>query len=73
PFDALTAEQRAVLRVGTHLGSPRAYVHTTHGADLLGSFGVWVGAVAIDWTGTGTDFVVGEDVPPDVPCTRGCP
>jgi hypothetical protein len=73
PFEAFTAEQRDVLDVGTRLDAPRAYTQTSQGADLVGTFGLWVQAVTIDWTDTGAAFVVGEDVPPDVPCTRGCP
>jgi len=72
PFASLTAQQSQVLRPGARIDEPRAFTYHTAGAYIVGTFGFFASATPIDSTATGASFTIGEDVPADVPCTRGC-
>lgn len=65
PFDSLSGQAGAVLKPGAVIAQPSASVRPTHGAFILGTFGLWVHNAPIDTTATGASFTVGEDVPPD--------
>ncbi|HEX9892221.1 MAG TPA: hypothetical protein VGB28_09195 [Actinomycetota bacterium] len=74
PFASLSARQADYLKVGNSLRTPRG------GTLALREYSTWNGATGrigagllLDATATGPDFVIGSDVPPDVPCTKGCP
>ena len=72
PLDSLTPSQADVLAPGATISAAWAATRTyglLTATNLPGDITLW----RIDKTGTGTDFVIGEDVPPDVPCTQGCP
>lgn len=65
PYSALTELQRAAMAPGAYLGLARGEVRTQLGI---------VTAPLIDDTPTALDdFVIGSDVPADVPCTIDCP
>ena len=74
PFSSLTAVQAQYLKVGNTLQRPS-------GATLLlRELAGWNSVTGrreapqiLDATATGPDFVIGSDVPPDIPCTTGCP
>lgn len=73
PFESLTIEQAAFLRPGAVAAAPsaRSMVMLHHRVDP----GVASTArlATLDTTAVGASFTIGEDVPEDVPCTRGCP
>lgn len=73
PFGSLTAVQAEVFGVGARIEEPSAVTWNTVGAYLIGTFGLWGFLTPLDGTAAGRPFTVGEDVPADVPCTRGCP
>lgn len=62
PFDSLTSAERNLLGVGAVIYGARGFT-----APSLFSVGY------LDATPTAEPFEVGSDVPPDVPCTSGCP
>ena len=60
------------MKLGAVITTPNAF--TT--GDLFFDTPAFVGQVgwlAIDNAGPGTSFVVGSDMPVDVPCTQACP
>ena len=65
PFSSLSPAQLSAMGVGSYLGMPAAEVRTQLAA---------LTAPLIDDTPTALDdFVIGSDVPADVPCTVDCP
>jgi len=68
PYASMNAAEREFLGVGRTIERPRG---------LTSFFFRFEGSTAwfpwIDFAAAGEDFVIGSDVPPDVPCTRGCP
>jgi len=74
PFGSLSAQQAQFLKIGNALSAPRA---ETHSPDLpffedFTDTRVDV-APTLDTTAIGEEFVIGSDVPQDIPCTKGCP
>ncbi len=74
PFSSLSAAQAQYLKIGNTLQRPRGATF------LLREMAGWNSVtgrreapVLLDTTATGPDFVIGSDVPADVPCTRSCP
>jgi hypothetical protein len=74
PFASLSTRQADYLKVGSSLRTPRG------GTLALREYSTWNGATGrmgagllLDGTATGPDFVIGSDVPADIPCTKGCP
>lgn len=59
PFDSLTGGERRVLGEQALVYGARAYTASS--------------LHQLDATETAEAFEIGSDVPPDVPCTRGCP
>lgn len=74
PYGQLTAAQAATLAEGEALVSPQANTRTNF---TWGSQGVLpysgVTAPQIDETVIGEEWIVGSDMPDDVPCTLNCP
>ena len=64
PYKAMSAAQRSALREGVSIHVPQAGVRTQLGVAT---------APQIDETAVGDSFVIGSDMPADVPCTVGCP
>lgn len=68
PYSSLTEEQAGLFVPGNVIEGP--YAETSA---FIGTSGGWVWFPWLDFGGPGSDFVIGSDVPPDVPCTRDCP
>lgn len=76
PFEELNGEGLALLGPGNAITAPRGETVLSYSRTTIQAGGQFLilerGALA-DGTPPGQDFVVGSDVPPDVPCTRACP
>lgn len=68
PYAAMNEAQAAFLADGAELTGLRGL--TTY---FLSAAEGWAWFPWLDFARHGTDFVIGSDVPTDVPCTRGCP
>ncbi|HYH28519.1 MAG TPA: hypothetical protein VEA19_07085 [Actinomycetota bacterium] len=64
PFSSLDAAQLGILGEGSSLSSPKAGTRTVFGS---------AAAPQLDETAVGGQWVIGSDMPPDVPCTKRCP
>ncbi|MGH2710536.1 MAG: hypothetical protein ACRDH9_04950, partial [Actinomycetota bacterium] len=76
PLASLDAEELALLGPGNVLVYPRGGTTLSHGSLFVQAGGRRTQVereVRLDLTVTGGDFRIGSDVPPDVPCTVGCP
>jgi len=73
PFASLTEGQAAFLRPGARIASPSAQSWMSRSVYVVSDAGARAALAFFDATDTGSDFTIGEDVPPDVPCTQGCP
>jgi len=76
PFASLAPDEADLIGLGNTLGQPRGETilsYTTSTVQAAGQTLILERGVSADVTPRARDFLVGSDVPPDVPCTRGCP
>lgn len=67
-YSKLTQGQRDILDPGSILSAPQGGVRTNFSTPAAGAT-----APLIDRTAVGQEWVVGSDMPADVPCTTNCP
>lgn len=76
PFASLEDQEAELLAMGVTLEAPRGemiYPYRWTSILVLGATIRVDQTALIDATPRGADFVIGSDIPADVPCTRGCP
>ena len=64
PFGSLDTAELGILGEGSSLSTPKAGTRTIFGS---------VAAPQLDETSVGAQWVIGSDMPADIPCTKRCP